>query len=129
VVLILTLLGTTGVSYQLFGQPQAVLRNSLGGAVRHMVCYPQEIASVGWLATHVEQNAVVSSDQYGSTRIATGELLEPSAQPLKFFSLSNWNMTGGYLYLTYENEVDHTAIMSWNATPTRRSYTLPCPQV
>ena len=112
-VLILTLLGNTGVSYQLFGQPQAVLLNSQGQQYDMWYVHPQEIASVGWLSTRVQQDPYVFSDYYGLVRVGMGTLLQPSAQPFKWNSIWDWNLTeSGYLYLRYENVVDHTAIVS-----------------
>ena len=113
VVLILTILGNTGVSYQLFGQPQAVLLNSQGQQYDTWYIHPQELAAAGWLSTRAQANVLVFSDQYGFARVGIGALLQPSVQPFTWNPISNWNSTGsGYLYLRYENVVDHTAILS-----------------
>jgi uncharacterized membrane protein len=113
VLLILTILSNTGVSYQLFGQPQAALLNSQGQQYDQWYVHPQEIVSAGWLSTHAQQGDVFS-DSYGITPLAIGSLLQPSSgQSLTWFPVPKWNFTTpAYLYLRYENVVDHTAILS-----------------
>jgi len=117
VLFILTFLANTGLSYQLFGQPRAVLLNSQGQQYDTWYVHPQEIAAGTWLSTHEDANIHIYADGYGSPRLSIAWELLPVTQqgsphPLVFVVRNGQGATSGYSFLRYENVVDGTAILS-----------------
>jgi uncharacterized membrane protein len=117
VLLILTILANTGLSYQLFDVPRAVLLNSQGQQYDTWYIHPQEIAAGAWFFTYQNASILTYTDAYGIGRLSIARALQPVTQQgslqKSVFEVWNWQgVTPGYFFLRYENVVDGTAILS-----------------
>jgi uncharacterized membrane protein len=117
VLLILTIVANTGLSYQLFGSAQAVILNSQGQQYDTWYIHPQELAAGMWLFTNGEANVTIYADAYGLLRLSiASELLPATLQghPQSLVvQVRTWGgTTPGYSFLRYQNVVDGTAMLS-----------------
>jgi uncharacterized membrane protein len=116
VLLILTLFANTGLSYQLFGQPRAVLLNSHGQQYDTWYIHPQEIAAGTWLWTNERPKTHIYVDSYGAPRLKIAWSLVPvtlqGSPDQSIFPIFEVLKTPRYTYARYENVVDGTVTLS-----------------
>jgi uncharacterized membrane protein len=105
-VLIPHFLSVTGVTYQMFGYPQAITLNSEGVQYDMMYVHDQESSGAKWLANNAEQqNTRIYTNFAGDRRLIS--------QAGFYHGIDRWTLTDerdieikGYIYLGYYNVVN-----------------------
>ncbi len=111
VVLIVYFLGTTGVTYQMFGDTRKITLNSEGEQYDALYIYDQEVYAAKWMGTYADLTPIGESRPIYSFR-GGGELASQGKMSLYALDSSLLETTGGvesYIYLDYYNVTKHKA--------------------
>lgn len=108
-VLIPYFLCVTGVMYQMFGVPRAIILNSEGDAYDEYYVHDQESYGAKWLSNHRE-DLMTYTDYRGQMRLVSQGLISPASIDLT--SLVEHKKIDGYIYLRYANVIKRRLIGS-----------------
>lgn len=101
----------TGVMYQMFGVPRAIILNSEGEQYMSLCTHDQEGYSAKWLKKYGEGNLRIYTDRYGCGRVANYDS-KISRSLVNSFSLTENRTCNGYIYLRYPNVVNGKLLTS-----------------
>ena len=106
-VLIPYFLSVSGVTYQVFGYPRAIILNSEGKQYDLLYVHDQESYGARWLANNAEQkNIRIYTDWYGERRLISQAGFSPHTINRQTLTDERDREIEGYIYLRYYNVVD-----------------------
>ena len=100
IVLIPYFLCVTGVMYQMFGVPHAIILNSEGEQYDVMYVHDQESYGAKWLKSYTDEKTKIYADRYGVNKLKSQGMIR---SPIYAKSLieDNKSIKEGYIYLRY----------------------------
>ena len=104
-VLIPYFLCVTGVMYNLFGVPRAIILNSEGAQYDLMYVHDQESYGAKWLKSNTNEKAKIYADWYGTARLKSQGMIR-SPRYAKSLIEDNKSIKEGYIYLRYTGVVN-----------------------
>ena len=95
----------TGVMYNIFGVPRAIILNSEGEQYDPMYIHDQDSYGAKWLKSNTNEKAKIYSDYYGTARLVSQGMIH---KPIYARSLIEDGIAikKGYIYLRYTGVVD-----------------------
>ena len=105
-VLIPYFLCVSGVMYQVFGVPQAIILNSEGEQYDRLYVHDQECYGAKWLKVHGEDKTRVYTDFWGKYRLISQSQVSFTSNSIDRRSLLEHKKIKGYIYLRYYNVVN-----------------------
>ena len=97
----------TGVTYQIFGVPRAIVLNSEGEHYDMYYMHDQESHGAMWLVNYAEQeNIKIHTDWYGQRRLISQAGFLPRTISRQTLTDERNREIRGYIYLRYYNVVD-----------------------
>jgi len=104
-VLIPYFLSVTGVTYQMFGYPRAIILNS-EGEQQTLLVYDQDSYGVKWLGDHTEKCQRIYTDFIGGDVLTSQSQGRISLGQTDRSSLIERRKINGYIYLRYYNTIE-----------------------
>ena len=104
-VLIPYFLCVTGVTYQIFGIPRAIILNSEGGPYDRYYIHDQEVIGAKWLCKYGVNNSRIYCDAFAGPRLSLGYSVDKRPSSRGDFSKNNKMIGKGYIYLGSFNVV------------------------
>ncbi|MGB3345742.1 MAG: DUF2206 domain-containing protein [Candidatus Humimicrobiia bacterium] len=104
-VLIPYFLSATGVTYQVFGVPHAIILNSEGEQYNMLYVHDQESCSAMWLRSNVDEMVKIYTDYFGGLWLSSQGMVRSSIYDPSFIE-DKEAIGEGYIFLRYVNVVD-----------------------
>ena len=94
----------TGVTYQMFGVPRAIILNSEGKPHMSLCTHDQDAYAAKWLKKYGEDSTKIYTGRYGGIRLTSQGKIPPALRDSS--SLTENRTCKGYIYLRYPNVVN-----------------------
>jgi len=104
-ILIPYFLCVTGVMYNIFGVPKAIILNSEGDQYDQMYIHDQESYGAKWLKNNTYETDKIYSDFYGTSRLTSQGLIY-SPKYFEIFAENERQNEDGYIFLRYKSVVN-----------------------
>ena len=114
----------TGVMYNLFGVPRAIILNYEGEQDDLWYIHDEEVIAAKWLSENNVRNLKIYSDAGGGWRLRLGYEVDKDYRAKGDFFANNMTIGKGYIYLRNLNVVEEKVhlTLSWEAERNIRDY-------
>ena len=111
-ILIPYFLCVTGVMYNIFGVPRAIILNSEEEQYDLMYIHDQESYGAKWLKSNTDEKAKIYGDHFGTARLKSQGMIRNSVYAKRLIE-EGVAIKRGYIYLRYTGVVDGK-LLDWN---------------